>query len=332
MMRSLLLTIPLLLAPLAAAAGTPVDSAVGAILQADGPAARRFLDRVGPGDLEFRRCALDRLGGDLAAGLDGVKPLARDALLAYRRYWLTSIGDLKQRQAAEADLTETLGRLLHRHFSDIEAAEPILAKALKAQGYWSLEGKTGFLRELMLWHSQRSTRFEVALPDGKWTSTVFELDRFVSRGWSSYFTCDRTGTGGWTNPEGLYVVMPAYKSLDDERFRVNFLSHETQHFADNQRFPALKSWEKEYRAKLVELALADQTRLRVLTYFDSDQGDDPDSPHSYANKRVLIALRQRLGLEPDADLSQVEGGALRQAAAAQLRADTEERSKPAPAD
>jgi hypothetical protein len=53
--------------------------------------------------------------------------------------------------------------------------------------------------------------------------------------------------------------------------------------------------ELEYRAKLVELAQANTTRARVLRKSSEDQGDDPASPHAYANKRVLAALRRRLG-------------------------------------
>lgn len=103
---------------------------------------------------------------------------------------------------------------------------------------------------------------------------------------------------------------------------MTFLGHEAQHFADLSRFQGLAGWELEYRAKLVELAQLDQTRERVLMKFIEDQKDDPASPHSYANLRVLSTMVERLGLESTAELSTVEVDQLNGAARAALVADT----------
>jgi hypothetical protein len=40
----------------------------------------------------------------------------------------------------------------------------------------------------------------------------------------------------------------------------------------------------------------------VLTRFIEDQSDDPASPHSYANRKILVELVRRLGLTNAKDL------------------------------
>ncbi|HEX8412485.1 MAG TPA: hypothetical protein VF637_01165, partial [Sphingomicrobium sp.] len=97
-------------------------------------------------------------------------------------------------------------------------------------------------------------------------------------------------------------------------------------FADLRRFPSLKPWELEYRAKLVELAQANATRQRVLGKFAEDRGDDPASPHSYANKRVLRDVRARLGLGDRSDLNLVAIKELQRVAVAILKADSNART------
>jgi hypothetical protein len=120
-------------------------------------------------------------------------------------------------------------------------------------------------------------------------------------------------------------VVPNYDSLTDENFWVNFLAHESQHFADKRRYKNLADWELEYRAKLVELAYAVTTKDDVLSTFSNNQSDDKDDPHSYANKQVLIAIRQRLRLSKDAKLTDVPVSSLHEVALAELRADSMQR-------
>ncbi|RZJ16650.1 MAG: hypothetical protein EON91_12295 [Brevundimonas sp.] len=308
----------------------------GALLQADGPRARSLLVALPSGELEpkfeaFRTCAAERL--DLTRALPAPPadaPFALQALHAYRLYWREAIDRPEARDQAEIALARRLGALLDRPELDdmLEAEEPTLER-IRAEGWRPLGGRTGRLLELMLWRQQEAREVSVALPEGSYPTTLILLDGFESRGWSNWITCDRTGTGGWAKPEGLYAIVPAYPSLEDENFSVNFLAHETQHFADYAAWPGLPGWELEYRAKLAELALADTTRERILNRFESNQGDDQADAHSHANRRVLAALRRRLDLPADADLKTVAPDALRAAALAELRADTADRPEPA---
>ena len=103
----------------------------------------------------------------------------------------------------------------------------------------------------------------------------------------------------------------------------SLLGHETQHFADLNRFPDLEPWEFEYRAKFTELWKSTDSLPVLLAKFASSQSDDMDSPHTYANKRVLSALRTRL---QQPDLRDVSPHELRAAAREQLIEDSLQRS------
>jgi hypothetical protein len=311
-----------------------LGEAIGAILGADGPKEERLLRSLDPATLsptyaDMRACMLGRLDGTGALP-PAADPFARHVLDLYAAYWREALAHADARAAAERRLARALAAALERpDLADAtqQAIEHVLAARLEKSGYHVLLGRTGLLLELMLWTRQDDKPYTVALPEGTHVTHVFLLNDFLVTGWTGWFSCGRTGTGGWTKPEGLYAVVPNYQSLDDETFKVNFLAHETQHFADITRFPDLLDWEKEYRAKLVELSLADTTRAHVLGVFESNQGDNIDDAHSYADKRVLQHLRQRLGLAPDADLAAVPGDRLRAAAKAQLLADSAARER-----
>ena len=134
------------------------------------------------------------------------------------------------------------------------------------------------------------------MPEGGNATQVNYLDDFISLRWSSYLTCNRTGAGGWTTDSGLLVILPSYESLTDEEFRLNFLEHESQHYADMKRFGDMASWRLEYRAKLVEIAYTKTTIKDIFDNFASNQYDNPIDPNSYANKRDLNTLKDRLGV------------------------------------
>jgi len=101
-------------------------------------------------------------------------------------------------------------------------------------------------------------------------------------------------------------------------------------FADKERFGELLSWELEYRAKLTELALARTTLAGLLQAFSNNQGDDPAIPHSYANKRVLSAIRAEARLGENARLADAPPEAIHAAALAVLRTDSARRRPRSP--
>ncbi|MCD9033456.1 hypothetical protein LDO32_17215 [Luteimonas sp. Y-2-2-4F] len=312
-----------------------INASASAVLQGDSVAALDALRTVPAAqfagrDAEYRDCMLERFGGDgpPAPAREPADPLARDLLRAYRTYWRRALAAPAQRRQLEETLHAQVRGLLGddtRGTRDWPALETRTIEALRRRGVHALMGRTPPLLELMLWRRQETRDETVALPDGRHTVAVHYLDDFDSLGWSAYARCERGSTGGWATHDGLYAVVPAYDrngGLDSETFRVVFFAHEAQHFADKHRYPPMEGWEYEYRAKLVELALGESAGDERLRGFASAQSDDPDSPHTYANRRVMRDLQARLGTEPGA-----APRAQRQAAAlALLREDSARRA------
>ena len=308
-----------------------VTQAVGAILQADGRSALALLDRVDESGLSEKdrataACMRSRL---LASGQPQVAAeggIADRAVAIHRDYWRAAMREPDARTSAERRLETELRELLKASSdADMDALEPLLAEALKREGYHSLQGLTGLLRELMIWSRQETRIMRVSLPEEERDVKVELLDDFKSMGWGEYGTCGRRSTGGWATDEALFAVVPRYPGLDHEEFRVTFLGHETQHFADKARFPDLQPWELEYRAKLVELSQANTTRAEVLDRFFENRNDEPAESHSYANDRVLKDVATRLELATAEELYTVDISALQSAAATLLREDTRRR-------
>ena len=308
-------------------ASSRLRQAVGAILRADGEETARILAEVPEAELDaddrrFRACVASRL---VTPAPSETVPgtMTRDLLSRYRSYWTAAMTGGQDRDRLEESLRRDLVQMLElRPDATWEAVETSIGERLGDVGLHSQLGRTGHLRDLMIWGEQTARSEYVELPGASTNTEVTYLDRFASRGWSSYFTCDRTGTGGWTTDQGLFVVVPAYEDLQGEHFRINFLAHESQHFVDKVGLPGLEDWQLEFRAKLVEVALADETLTRVLTSFDANRGSDPSEPHSYANAQVLAVLRGRLRLPDQADLTAVEADAVRIAAREELALDT----------
>lgn len=288
-------------------------NARGAILRADGRAAIRILsglkiENLAEDDQAFAACALDRLASTDHSTLPAqvTSPIAQALLVDYRIYWRDSLSHVMPIEVAQERLIERISKTLGLARPDgITTLESAIAERLLDEGFHSLQGKTGKLRELMIWRTQSERTHTVDLPEGAVTTRVFYLEDFVSGGWSSYFACNRTGTAGWAKPDALYVVVPRWKSLEDERFRVSFLAHESQHYSDFASFPDLKGWELEYRAKLVELSLAEASSDLLIQRFEANRGNDASDPHSFANAQVLAAIKRELDLPPTASLSSI---------------------------
>jgi hypothetical protein len=291
-----------------------LDAAESAILQGDGLGARAALlainiGRLSPKDQLTHSCMLERLNPQFVAGpMPGLDdPFAREVLTAYRFYWHSALLNPAGREAAKEALVAKLVALLGQpNLTDDDAIETALSDRLAQSGLNSSWGQTGVLLELMIWKNEVRKEVEVDLPAGKQKATLVLLDDMPSAGWSRYATCGSIGTGAWATDTALFAVFSVYDGLESEDFHVNFLSHETQHFADKNRYgDKLLGWELEYRAKLVELVYAKDTLRDTLNNFITNQSDTIDDPHSYANKRVLAVMRTRLRVATSDELKNV---------------------------
>ena len=327
--------------PLAAKA---VGEALGASLRADVPTALTALkaapaEQFNAKDTAFRTCMLDRHERNSPPPSAGevADPLARRVLEIYQRYWWHAVRDPARRPAEDAKLKAELAALIGEPPpADGDEAFDALSERinvkLRASGLHPLQGRTPPLYDLFLWGEQEQRDYTVALPGGEQQPVkVFVMDGWLSRGWSHYTACGSTGAAGWAKPEGLYAVRSAYGDLKGEDFQVSFLGHESQHYADMKRWPDMPAWALEYRAKLVELAKADDTRIKLIDRFYRSQDDEPDHPHPYANKRVIADVLARLGLPASGDLRRSEPEAVRRAAREVLIEDTRKREAEAPA-
>jgi hypothetical protein len=223
--------------------------------------------------------------------------------------------DPGKRTRAETGLFAALRKAIRRpDLTERDAVLTEVSKQLDARNIYTSQGKTASLYDLLLYLNEEEKKYDVDLLDGtRFDVKAYLMKNMVSYGWSRYFNCGGPGTGGFATDNGLYAVAETY-NLDGEDFLVSFLQHETRHFADYKRYPDLKGPELEYRAKLTELALADKTLVEILELFDSDQGDDRATPHSYANKRVLAAMREKLGLDAKTEIKKVDPARVRDTA------------------
>ena len=281
-------------------------------------------------------CMRERFGHPSQASVSGSgkgdAPKVADAVIdAYRRYWhgaLLGGSDPKALEDASAALLVNLRQVLgEADDADWEVVDRRLGQVFDAVGWHALRGITPPLRELIVWADEDVVEEQASLPDGPEVVRVVFMSGFKSRGWAHYSTCGRSAAGGWTATDRLYAVADTYDRAS-ERYRVSYLAHEGQHFRDKRRFSgdrALPAWRLEYRAKLVELALAQTRQKDLLEVFAGDTSPDPAFPHSHANQRVLAALHVVLpGHAPwgaAASWPKSDADALRQAALKLLAID-----------
>ena len=226
-------------------------------------------------------------------------PWVAELIDLYRRYWTSMLLGETSRADAERQLFTQLQAHVHAAAPAAAASATLddLAEALGpillARGLHSIRGVTQPYYELMLWRNERSQIFDVSLPETRERVKVVFMEDFVELGWSAYATCGRHYSAGWSKPDALYCVAAAY-DLDSEDFRVSYLAHEAQHFADQRRFPELEQPEREYRAKLVELIESRATTASLAERFAVHSGDSRDAPHNFANGRLARDLGRAL--------------------------------------
>ena len=244
-------------------------------------------------------------GVEPPAAVDLPAPVAQ-ILHSYRSYWTQVMLRRSSRARAEEELLRQLNAVLAdrrgRQWDrrDLDATSEEARVLIGEQGLHALTGVTAPYRELMIWRSRTPVSYRVELPERTVNVSVVFLDNFVSLGWSAYATCEHSYNGGWSTSTELYAVRPAY-DVASENFRVSYLGHEGQHFADYQDYPKLEQPELEYRAKLAELALSQQTTHALVVSFAQRTGRSRDVPHHFADYWVVRRLATKI---PGADATQ----------------------------
>jgi hypothetical protein len=230
---------------------------------------------------------------------EALPPVSSSILLAYRTYWQQSLMRRATREDAEAQLKGRLDAIFARAgrarlpTTSLDSASEEAKRAVERDNLFALTGVTAPYYELAVWKVQSQRTYSVDLHDRRVRTKVVFLDDFVSFGWAGFATCDRYHTAGWATPTALFAVRSAY-DLDSENFRVSYLAHESRHFSDYRRFPALEQPELEYRAKLTELSLASESAQGLIATFARRAGRERSSPHDFANYWVTKNLSKAL--------------------------------------
>ena len=166
--------------------------------------------------------------------------------------------------------------------------------AFRQKSFHALMGRTSGYYGPYIWKDEELRRYKVELPEGTQDYAVKFLDGFLMKSWLDYISFGETGTGGWSNGDGLiHCVRTAY-DLESENFQVSLLKHEAQHAMDHARYKGITSEELEYRAKLVELIYSRERRMleRFLGQADTTRADNG---HGLSAERIVreFEIRQK---------------------------------------
>ncbi len=172
---------------------------------------------------------------------------------------------------------------------------------LNDKGYYSnAMGKTGHLYDLFLWKSESINNYTVNLIDTQVNVSVHLLEDFIVKGWSHFATFGKSYASGWATRNALYCISDAY-DLSSENYKISYLTHEGQHFADYKTFPQLEQKDLEYRAKLVEITKSNTTTLKIIEKFITNANNQPNNAHGFANYCVVRDLSMQIFSLPFVD-------------------------------
>lgn len=214
----------------------------------------------------------------------------------FQRYWINSLMKNEAQQELDSKLEKNLVDFLMKQNPSIsiDALEKEIKEYseqfLKKQGFYSNAfGRTAHLYDLFIWEENDLQEFEVKLITNSIKVHVNIMTESILKGWVGYATFNRSHAGGWTTREALYVFMNTYDQ-SSENFKISYLSHEGQHFQDYIDFPKLTGRDLEYRAKLVELILLEDSFWQKLESFIQHAAPILDQPHPFANHTIISHL------------------------------------------
>lgn len=213
-----------------------------------------------------------------------------EILLAYQKYyrdvfWL----ELPAEEAAQRLQERLSGLLCAAPGLSLEELEELAAAAFRKRGLYALMGQTGGYYGPYVWRAEELRHYAVELPEGTQDYAVKFLDGFIMKSWLDYISFGETGTGGWSNGDGLiHCVRDAY-DLESEQFKVSLLKHEAQHAMDQARYPYITNEELEYRAKLVELIYSKE-RPMLERFIGEADTSRAGNGHGLASERILCGF------------------------------------------
>lgn len=240
--------------------------------------------------------------------LNGQQKTSVDSLInIYKSYWRASL--LNPEQEYDSLLVENLNSLFKyqsKTKADTLGLDSRIRNYVTSKGYYTLgNGKVGRLQDLLIWKTEKDTIYTFSIYTEKISAKVIFLEDFVSLGWSRYVTFDKS-IGGWAKDDGLYCVKESY-DIESDGFKIHYLAHEGRHFEDYKIFPNLSGYDLEYRAKLTEISLAQETLYPLIKQFITSANYDSDNQHPVANYVVIKNLSKKIfNSEFEKDISKWE--------------------------
>lgn len=223
----------------------------------------------------------------------GVEDHLENILQAYQKYYRDAFYLEQSPEEAAGHLRSRLAELLQADpAGTLDELEEKAAEAFRAGGFHFLGGRTSGWYGPYIWRTEELKRYAVELPEGVREYAVKLLDGFVMESWLHYLTFGQSGTGGWSNGDGLIHCVKHCYDLDSESFQVSLLKHEAQHAADQARYPGMPPQDLEYRAKLVELVYSRERNL-LERFLGQANTASPLDGHGLAAERIIRGFEAR---------------------------------------
>lgn len=218
-------------------------------------------------------------------------------LLVYQKYYRDVFYlELPAEEAAQR-LRKRLAELFQAApDSSLDDLEEMAGTAFRRKSLHALMGRTSGYYGPYIWKAEELRHYAVTLPEGTQDYAVKLLDGFIMKSWLDYISFGETGTGGWSNGDGLIHCVRSAYDLESEDFQVSLLKHEAQHAMDQARYKDITNEELEYRAKLVELIYSKERRLleRFVSQADATRADNG---HGLAAERIVGEFEARLKID-----------------------------------
>jgi len=229
------------------------------------------------------------------SSLDGQKNTSVDKLVnIFKSYWRASL--LNPEKEYDSLLTANLNLFFsYERTSNKDSLnlDSLIHKFISSKGYYTNGlGKVGRLQDLLVWKTQKDTTYTFSIFSEKISAKVILMEDFITIGWGKYATLDKS-IGGWATDDALYCVKESY-DIESDDFQIHYLAHEGRHFADFKIFPKLSGYDLEYRAKLTELSLAQETIYPLINQFIGSANYDSENQHPLANFVLIKGLSKKI--------------------------------------
>ncbi|WP_431127635.1 hypothetical protein [Flagellimonas flava] len=259
------------------------------------------VDGLNAKDQKFKSDFEGRFKGESDLGASSPESEIETLISHFKNYWRKSLLDTKGN--FERELGGKVVPFLMQNYPPVKGKKItrdslgyFLRDYIRSKGLYTTDEVTyqGRLIDLLVWKEQTQKIYNVDLGKGEMQEvTVFFMEDFATLGWMEYATLGAHHPGGWTEEEGIYCVKKAY-DINSENFKISYLTHEARHYADKKLWPHLKSADLEYRAKLTELNLAQDTLFGLIAFFVKNANKESENGHQVANYCLIRDLSQKL--------------------------------------